>query len=115
MRVSLTYFFMENLQAPTIPISYLPPIFPDSRFNTPRVKNKICDKFIKTALKTHEKPLRWNYYQKAENCLLETNFIIPLATLNSGYALVRKPWKITRKNQYLLNPYDVTYWKKEMK
>ena len=89
--------------------SYLP----NSPFNTPRIRNKKCAQLIERSLQEHDKEQRWNRYQQAQGCLLKTHFIIPLATLNSGYALVRKPWIITRKNQYLLNPYDVTYWKKE--
>ena len=85
----------------------------NSHFNTPRIKNKKCDELIILSLETYEKSERWSYYQKTEQCLLSTYFIIPLATLNSGYALVKKPWKISQKNQYRLNPYDVSNWVKE--
>lgn len=84
-----------------------------SRFNTPRVKNLKCDELIKKSLQTYDRPLRWSYYKEAENCLLQTYFIVPLATVNGGYALVKKPWRIARKNQYLLYPYFVNEWVKD--
>lgn len=85
----------------------------DSRFNTPRVKNTRCDFLIRDSIRTHNTYARWEKYKKAEDCLLDTYFIVPLATVNYGLALVRKPWRITRKNQYLLYPYRVDEWEKD--
>ncbi|MCY4643939.1 MAG: ABC transporter substrate-binding protein [Bacteriovoracales bacterium] len=85
----------------------------NSHFNTPRIKNRMCDRLIEKSLEIYDRGQRWDSYKKAENCLLNAYFIIPLATLNSGYALVKRPWKIARKNQYLLKPYDVDKWVKE--
>ena len=84
-----------------------------SRFNTPRIKNKSCDSKIRHALSEHDHDLRWAHYKDAEKCLLGTYFIVPLATVNSGFALVKSPWRLSRKNQYLLHPYYANEWVRE--
>ena len=84
----------------------------DSKFNTPKVNQPECDRIIKKALYTSNQQIRDELYIKAGDCLMRKNVIVPLASANPGYALVRKPWQITRTNQYLLYPYKVNEWKK---
>ena len=55
---------------------------------------------------------RFSVYKKAEDCLLDAAILMPLSTVQPGVALMRKPWKFTRQNKYLLYPYWISEWHK---
>lgn len=84
-----------------------------SRFNTPRVNLPKCESKIRLALNTVEREQRRKRYVDAETCLMAEQVIVPLASLNPGWALLKKPWKIRRTNQYLLYPYYANEWRRE--
>ncbi len=82
----------------------------NSKFNTPRSKIQRCDSLIRQALKVSVLDERYKIYEQADSCLMANVTLIPLSSVQQGYAYIKKPWKLKRKNRYYLKPYDVSEW-----
>ena len=82
-----------------------------SKFNTPRSVLPDCDKLIKASLSIANIDARYEQYERADACLMSHVTLIPLATIQPGYALLKKPWAINRESRYNLRPYNVYRWR----
>lgn len=82
-----------------------------SKFNTPRSVLPDCDALIKGSLSIANIDARYEQYEKADSCLMSHSILVPLATIQPGFAFLRKPWVISRKSRYNLRPYNVYRWR----
>ncbi len=84
-----------------------------SDYNPTRSVAPKCDKLTRSSFSEMDREKRFKLYQKADACLMSHQILVPLASLNPGYVMLRKPWKLKRTNRYLLYPYWTSEWSKQ--
>lgn len=83
-----------------------------SKFNTPRGNTPECDVIIKGSLGIADIDARYKEYEKADACLMARQILVPLASVQPGYVLLKRPWMLTRKSRYTRMPYSVYWWRR---
>lgn len=83
-----------------------------SEDNVPRASAPECDALTLKALALTDIDARNAQYGKADDCLMSRHVLVPLASLEPRYALIRKPWSFTRTSRYNLYPYSISLWKR---
>lgn len=84
-----------------------------SEDNVPRASAPDCDALTLKALALTDIDARSAQYGKADDCLMSHHVLLPLASLEPRYALIRKPWSFARTSRYNLYPYSVSLWKRD--
>lgn len=84
-----------------------------SEDNVPRASAPDCDAMTLKALALTDIDARNAQYGKADECLMSHHVLVPLASLEPRYALIRKPWSFVRTSRYNLSPYSVSLWKRD--
>jgi ABC-type transport system substrate-binding protein len=84
-----------------------------SPFNPTRSHEPKCDQLIEKSVSDQNRETRFQLYAQADSCLMDQAILVPLASLQTGYVLMKKPWKLTRSNRYLLYPYWVSEWRQD--
>lgn len=82
-------------------------------FSGTRASAPDCDAMTLKALSLTDIDARNAQYGKADECLMSHHVLLPLASLEPRYALIRKPWSFMRKSRYNLSPYSVSLWKRD--
>ena len=85
----------------------------NSIYNTSNIIVKTCDDLISSSIKESDLELRYKKYRDAENCVLSLFPVIPIASVKKKYLYIRKPWKLLRRNMFLLYPYKLEEWIKD--
>ncbi len=83
----------------------------NSTYNPTRSHEPECDKFTASSISTVDRETRFKLYERADHCLMEKAILVPLASIQPGYVLLKKPWKLSRTNRYLLYPYWISEWR----
>jgi oligopeptide transport system substrate-binding protein len=84
-----------------------------SPFNPTRSHETKCDRLIEQSVSLQDREARFQLYSQADSCLMNQAILVPLASLQSGYVLLKKPWKLSRTNRYLLYPYWISEWRQD--
>lgn len=82
-----------------------------SIFNTSNIADRSCDNLIESSSTMLDSTERYITYKKAEKCLLNNYVVIPLSSVGKKYLYLKKPWSLSRNNQFLLYPYKVNEWR----
>ena len=82
-----------------------------STYNPTRSQAPVCDRLTALAISTADRDARLTIYAKADHCLIDRAILVPLASIQPGYVVLRKPWQLTRTNRYLLYPYWISEWR----
>jgi ABC-type oligopeptide transport system substrate-binding subunit len=99
--------FAGSIEAHRLLATYLS----GSSLNPTRSRLRNCDKLILNSATASDRERRFNQYKKSEQCLLDKSILLPLASIQTGYVFLRKPWKLSRTNRYLLHPYWISEWR----
>jgi oligopeptide transport system substrate-binding protein len=101
--------FAGSVEAHRVLSSYLS----GSTYNPTRSHEPECDRLTSAAISTTDREDRLKLYEKADRCLVDRTILVPLASIQPGYVLLKKPWQLSRTNRYLLYPYWISEWRQD--
>jgi oligopeptide transport system substrate-binding protein len=101
--------FAGSVEAHRVFASYLS----GSNYNPTRSREPECDRLTAQAVETNDRDARLKFYEKVDYCLVNRAILVPLASLQPGFVLLKKPWRLTRTNRYLLYPYWISEWRRD--